>query len=427
SAISNDFEPVYGAPLDVLKEQQPSFLNLLGSVKSKIKARSACQEIIDRAFFPTQFSNLVVAQIAPKVKELVSKYSWSYGKDQMRLNVVQQVIIPICMGWISDQLGFPLKTKDNPRGLLTPHQLYDALCEAYTYVHLNYDATQGFKLRNSVVKNTSVLKLVIDFRLAEANGTSSKVHDLAQDVKQILLGEKSGQGVVMSNNARKLYDRVLENTSRPLDEIADTLLFSMINFVSSVTACAKSIDFYLRPENAAFLRDLHTQTVTDVGLANDSTIQHYVNEALRLDPAVGGFVRQARSSVQLGGGAHPVQVKAGNLVYIDWTKVNLDPQAFPQPSQVKLDRDPTLYKLSEPGIRSSRAEGLNTIIATGVAKSFFSLSDLARAPGASGRLGAVHNTISGPAHTLTTFIIPKEQRFSFFPQSQEVIYSTLKR
>ena len=39
----------------------------------------------------------------------------------------------------------------------------------------SYDATQGFKLRDSVIKNTSVLKSVIDFRLAEANGTSVRL------------------------------------------------------------------------------------------------------------------------------------------------------------------------------------------------------------------------------------------------------------
>lgn len=38
----------------------------------------------------------------------------------------------------------------------------------------------------------------------------------------------------MSNSARKLYDRVLESTSRPLDEISEILQLAMINFVSSV-------------------------------------------------------------------------------------------------------------------------------------------------------------------------------------------------
>jgi cytochrome P450 len=145
----------------------------------------------------------------------------------------------------------------------------------------------------------------------------------------------------------------------------------------SFLACAKSIDFFLRPEQAQALRDLHNSTAVDVGLANDSTIQvsqfslslvsmtsfqlthsstrsqNFVNEAPRPDPAVGGFVRQAQSNVTLGGtGPNSVQIKSGTLVYVDWTKVNRDPAAFAQPEQIKTDRNPTLYKLAEPGIRS---------------------------------------------------------------------------
>ncbi|GAA5977201.1 hypothetical protein JCM5350_003254 [Sporobolomyces pararoseus] len=426
STTSSNFEPVYGAPLDVLKQEQPSFLTLVSSFKTKVKSRSSSQEVIDKAFFPSQFTNLVVASIAPRAKELVSKHSWSCGGGgAMRINLVQQVIVPVCMGWISDQLGFPLKTEENPRGLLTCHELYDTLCEAYSYVHLNYDASQGFKLRNSVIKNTSVLKSVIDFRLAEANGSSKKVHDLAQDIKEILLGEKSGQRIVMSNNARKVYDRVLENSSRPLEEISDTLLFSMINSVSSVTACAKSIDFFLRPENADRLRDLHSQTAVDVGLANDSTIQHYVNEALRLDPPVGGFVRQAQSNVSLspGGGAggpNSVQIKAGTLLYIDWTKVNRDPTKFPEPDQVKLDRNPSLYKLAESGIRSTRDESLSTPIAVGIAKEVFRLVNLSRAPGDAGSLLGLKEVLPGHFETNVMYIHQRTLHLTFFPQSMVV-------
>jgi len=39
------------------------------------------------------------------------------------------------------------------------------------------------------------------------------------------------------------------------------------------SACAKALDFYLRPENAAALQDLHKSTAVAVGLANDSDIQ----------------------------------------------------------------------------------------------------------------------------------------------------------
>ncbi|GAA5832520.1 hypothetical protein JCM5353_007932 [Sporobolomyces roseus] len=214
---------------------KPSFLTLIGSFGSKPKSRSSAQEVIDFASYPAQFTNLVVAAVAPKAKELVSKMSWSYGKDQMRLNVVQQVIIPVCMGWICDQLGFPLKTKENPRGLLTPLELYDTLCEAYTYIHLNYDPTRAFKLRNSVNKHVGVLKSVIGFRLAQASGSTTTMHNLAQDLEHVPPGDKGGQGIGMSDNSRKVYDRVLAHSTRPLDEIADILQFSTIDFASSVT------------------------------------------------------------------------------------------------------------------------------------------------------------------------------------------------
>ncbi|GAA5948461.1 hypothetical protein JCM3765_004890, partial [Sporobolomyces pararoseus] len=40
SSSSSNFEPVYGAPLDVLKQEQPSFLSLVSSFKTKVKSRS---------------------------------------------------------------------------------------------------------------------------------------------------------------------------------------------------------------------------------------------------------------------------------------------------------------------------------------------------------------------------------------------------
>lgn len=134
SPYSFNFEPVYGAILDVSTQRLPSFLNHITACNTKARSRSA-QEIIDRAFFPLQFANIIVAELAPKAKDLVSRHSWSYETGKMRLNVVQQVVIPICMAWISDQLGFPLKTDKDHRGLLTCLELYDTLSEAYAFVH----------------------------------------------------------------------------------------------------------------------------------------------------------------------------------------------------------------------------------------------------------------------------------------------------
>lgn len=133
SPDSHDFEPVCGVPLDVSIRQPREFNQ---GERSKDLFHHFSQDVVDRAFFPSQFTNLIVASIAPRAKELVSRAGWSHGLQNSRLDVVQGVLVPVCMEWLCDQLGFPLKPEDDARGLLAPRELYDALCEAYTYVHL---------------------------------------------------------------------------------------------------------------------------------------------------------------------------------------------------------------------------------------------------------------------------------------------------
>jgi hypothetical protein len=71
----------------------------------------------------------------------------------------------------------------------------------------------------------------------------------------------------------------------------------------------------------------------------------------------------------------------------------------------------------------ARDEGLNTIVATGMMKEVARLLNLRRAPGAAGQLGIVKGTIGGPMKTATTYIVSKEQRFSYFPQSMDICFA----
>jgi len=70
----------------------------------------------------------------------------------------------------------------------------------------------------------------------------------------------------------------------------------------------------------------------------------------------------------------------------------------------------------------ARDESINTLVAVGVAKEVFRLVNLKRAPGPAGQLGGFKGQMEGPAKTATTFIL-KDQTFSAFPQSMEVVYT----
>ena len=70
----------------------------------------------------------------------------------------------------------------------------------------------------------------------------------------------------------------------------------------------------------------------------------------------------------------------------------------------------------------ARDESINTLIAVGVAKEVFRLINLKRAPGPAGQLGGFRGAMDGPAKTATTFIL-KDQTFTPFPRSMEIVYS----
>jgi len=70
----------------------------------------------------------------------------------------------------------------------------------------------------------------------------------------------------------------------------------------------------------------------------------------------------------------------------------------------------------------ARDESINTLVAVGVAKEVFRLVNLKRAPGAAGQLGGFKGQMDGPAKSATTFIL-KDQSFTAFPQSMEVVYT----
>ncbi|GAA5956098.1 hypothetical protein JCM21900_002592 [Sporobolomyces salmonicolor] len=410
------YHSVYGPHIAALEKGQPSLLSFFTAL-NKPKAYESVQDVLDIAFFPHHFANLIVAEVGEMTKQQLKEKSWSHKPGEMKVDIVARVIISTCMTYIAEQVGFPLKTRENPRGLLTEVELYNALCQAYTFVYLNFDPSQGFRLRDQATEKTKVLRAVIEFRIAQAQGTSATLHTIAQDIKTALLG-KSSQGLLMPDRARKMYDALLNKTNRPIDELANVIQLAMIQFVTTVHSAAKVINFYLKPENSPFLRDLQKQASAQVGVANDANILRYVDEALRIDPAVCGIARRATSKASLNQ-VGPVQ--EGQLVYIDLTSVNLDPVAFPHPREVKLDRNPELYKLAERGVCSGGDESLNITVVLAIAKEVFRLRGLRRAPGDAGQLGAYKGAMLGPVKTMTAYVLP-DQTLTPFPQSMVVDY-----
>ncbi|GAA5976282.1 hypothetical protein JCM10908_005441 [Rhodotorula pacifica] len=268
------FSGVYGPALaEMMRKDDFRLLDCLSLSTLSPNLSDSFSKVVDAAFSPTRWAPLMYADLAKLVKKQLAGAAWLSESDENT-----------CMVDIVADSGIPLKSKENPLGLCTAQQLYEALTDSWTFAYLNLYPVLGFKLREKAVKASKVLMTVIETRLLQTAGTP---------------------GAIMSDRARKSCSRALHASDRPIGEVAGILTIAAICLVTAVSDAALTVDFYLKKskENKKMLDEtcllLATSMIT-LRLSSQPcrcAAQRYVNEALRLRHPVAGSARCAVKSV----------------------------------------------------------------------------------------------------------------------------------
>ncbi|TNY21905.1 hypothetical protein DMC30DRAFT_434929 [Rhodotorula diobovata] len=403
------FSSVYGPALDELtRKGEPSVLEYVRLVTDSPKGRASAADILDLSLFPAHWAQTAMVDVGDLTQRVLERETWSYGERKFRADLVGDVAVPVVVEYLADLFGVPLKTESNPLGLLTVEGLYDALTDLYAFVYLNFDPTVAFKLRDRARKHSEVLRGVLLARLGQTEFMPDLASDLIRDVKRALTGKGSG-GYVLSERARDLYKRTL-SSDRPIEELAGVLLSALVRLVQVVPQVANAADFFLDPSRQSELRELCRLSQQSVGPAHDSDIFSYVQEALRLQPAVTGVARR-----------HKKDDDAGQLVWLDVAAAGRDDKAFSDPSKVDPKRDARLYKPLEKAssVVNTRGEAYNTPLVAAMIRELFAYNDPARAAGAEGQLGAT----AGPMGLRTYARDELRDRTAAFPGRMVVSFS----
>lgn len=129
---------------------------------------------------------------------------------------------------------------------------------------------------------------------------------------------------------------------------------------------ANVLDFYLKPDQEKNLKKVLQAAQRHTNIADDATLlvcdstsfafarsssrfspQHYVEEALRLQPAVYGTARRAKGDLHIKDGNKDHHVKKDQYVWVDIVSANLDAEHFPKPNEVVENRDMTRYTFNQ--------------------------------------------------------------------------------
>lgn len=134
---SESFSNVYGPALAEMTRKNESGLLSYLSLSTSPKSSESFSKVIDDTFYSGQWSTAIYPDLAKLVKKHLDAAAWGPSKTARHtVDIVADVIVPVVTEFIVDEFGIPVKTKENPLGLFTSKQLYEALTECWTFAYL---------------------------------------------------------------------------------------------------------------------------------------------------------------------------------------------------------------------------------------------------------------------------------------------------
>ena len=292
-----------------------------------------------------------------------------------------------------------MKSAENPRGVLSEHELWGAVSIIFIAIFFDFEPTKSFPLRHAGKAFSQMLGKLIeaDVKLTGATGLVSGLVDGWRENQNAL----KSYGVHM---VRKLLESGLSHYEIAWSQILPTAV-AMIPNQSQVFT--QLLDFYLGPKGAA-----HWPTIVDLAKTDDQAafdaLMHYAMEGIRLNGTFGAYRLSTVEADIPDGENGTVHVVPGDRVFSSFVGANRDPSRFPDPDAVKLDRPLDKYIHYGMGDHTCLGRDASRVALTAMLKTVARLPNLRRAPGPQGQL----KTVPRPGGF---YVYMTENHGSYFP------------
>lgn len=111
------------------------------------------------------------------VQKLIQKNSLATVKGRKSIDIVRDVanIAPIL--WLAERFALPLKTTEQPRGVLTIYETFTVYMTLFFYQSFNIIPSEEWKLREAAVKAAEPLKKIFETHLKTQQGVAEQFVD----------------------------------------------------------------------------------------------------------------------------------------------------------------------------------------------------------------------------------------------------------
>jgi cytochrome P450 len=341
--------------------------------------------ILHKVFFEENFEANVKAFFTTNVQKLIAKNSLGFSKGRKSIDIVRDVtnITPIL--WLADRFAIPLKTAEQPRGVVTVFEAFGAYLLMFMYQSFNIMPINEWKLREAATAAAAAIRPIFETHLKTQRGIKESVVDwLAK-----------GSAFEVGPNADRIY-HALNDTKLPIGDLVGDCIGMGAPVAGNITQQASLlIDLYLSEGYEQYKARIIELSHLDTPEA-ERELQGFVFEGMRHAGVVPGLPRVASKDVTINDGTRgPVHIKAGHTVLIATSKAAMDPLQFPDPEKLNPHRPFSDYILLGHGLHYCFGARLVGVSLAATLREVFKLKNIRRAPGKLGRFSIVEHDLAG--------------------------------
>ncbi|PGH34606.1 prostaglandin-endoperoxide synthase 2 [[Emmonsia] crescens] len=282
--------------------------------------------------------------------------------------------------FVASTFNLPIKTKDNAKGIFTDHEMFMVMVALFTSVFSDVDPTKSFPLRQVAREAGEQLGQVVESYVKSVKGSISfsGIADKFQKHDNTL----AKYGV---DATRKLLKGGLSVSQVALSHILPIICTAV---PSQAQVFTQIVSYYLSNEGKVHLPDINRLAKED-SLESDTKLLHYCMEGLRLNGTFGSY-REANANVLINDGGREVSINDGDKVFVSMIASARDPNIFPTPDEVVLDRPLESYIHYTDGAFTCLGRDAQMVALSSMLRVVGRLDNLRPAPGAQGQLAKVN-------------------------------------
>ncbi|PGH18399.1 hypothetical protein AJ79_00467 [Helicocarpus griseus UAMH5409] len=265
----------------------------------------------------------------------------------------------------------PLKTKENPKGIFTDHELFTLTVAIFTSVFFDVDPTKSFPLRQVAREVGEQLGQVVEAYVKNVKGSISGIF--------------KKNGTTLGKYGKDVTCKLLKG-GLSVEQVAWSQILPIICTVvpSQAQVFSQILAFYLSDEGKGHLPEIN-RLAKDDSAESDTKLLHYCMEAIRLNGTFASF-REANADILINDGGREVSVNDGDKVFVSMISSTRDPSIFHSPNEVILDRPLDSYIHYSDVAYTCLGKDTHMVALTSMLRSIGRLDNLRRAPGAQGEL-----------------------------------------